>query len=73
LKRINDKNKSEESEEEYWEDDSIEENREIVSETLATILAIQGQKAKAIKMYEALSLKFPEKSRLFAEKINELK
>jgi hypothetical protein len=73
LKRINDKNKSEESEEEYWEDDSIEENREIVSETLATILAIQGQKAKSIKMYEALSLKFPEKSRLFAEKINELK
>ena len=58
--------------EEEWEDDSVYENEEIVSETLAAILAKQGQKDKAIKMYESLSLTFPKKSRLFAQKIAEL-
>jgi hypothetical protein len=56
-----------------WEEDSVVENEDIVSETLADLLALQGQKIKAIKMYETLSLKFPEKNRLFAEKIAELK
>lgn len=51
---------------------SVEENEEVISETLAKLLALQGQKEKAIKMYGALSLKFPEKSRFFAERIKEL-
>ena len=55
-----------------WEDDSTAENEEVASETLADLLALQGQKSKAIKMYKTLSLKFPEKSRLFADKIAEL-
>lgn len=55
-----------------WEDDSTSENEEVASETLADLLALQGQKLKAIKMYKTLSLKFPEKSRLFADKIAEL-
>lgn len=52
---------------------SITEDENIISETLANLLAFQGKKKKAIKMYQALSLKFPEKSRFFAQKINELK
>lgn len=55
-----------------WEDDSTDEDEEIISETLADLLVLQGQKGKAIKMYTTLSLKFPEKSRLFADKIAEL-
>lgn len=56
-----------------WEDDSTAEKEEVISETLADLLALQGQKVKAIKMYEALSLKFPKKNRLFADKIAQLK
>ena len=55
-----------------WEDDSTAENEAVASETLANLLALQGQKSKAIKMYKTLSLKFPKKSRLFADKIAEL-
>lgn len=58
---------------EWEEDDSTSEKEEVISETLADLLALQGQKAKAIKMYEALSLKFPKKNRLFADKIAQLK
>lgn len=74
LKSINEKkdNYSHKKDLEDWEDDSTDENEEVVSETLADILAAQGQKEKAIKMYEALSLKFPKKSRLFADKIAKL-
>lgn len=72
IKSFSGKDKSSVEEESSWEDDSVEENEAIISETLANLLAIQGQNNKAIKMYEALSLKFPEKSRLFAEKIKQL-
>ena len=51
---------------------SITQDSDVVSETLADILVMQGQKIKAIKMYKALILKFPEKSRYFAKKIAEL-
>lgn len=54
-------------------DQSTDENDAIISETLAELLAAQGQNAKAIKMYAALSLKFPEKSRFFADRIAALK
>ncbi|WMX17392.1 MULTISPECIES: hypothetical protein [unclassified Aureispira] len=73
LKSIGDKKESDiENSTEAWEDDSTTENEEVASETLADLLALQGQKSKAIKMYKTLSLKFPEKSRLFADKIAEL-
>lgn len=52
---------------------SVEERDELVSETLATILARQGQTEKAIMMYERLILLFPEKSTYFAAQISKLK
>jgi hypothetical protein len=52
---------------------SVEEKDDIVSETLAGILARQGHSQKAIQMYEKLSLIFPEKSSFFAQKIELLK
>jgi hypothetical protein len=53
--------------------DSVVEDNSIVSETLARIYAMQGNLSKAIKTYEILSLKFPEKSAYFAALIKELK
>jgi hypothetical protein len=58
---------------EDWMQDSLDEDEEVISETLALLLAQQGQKERAIKMYEALSLKFPEKNRFFAQQIEKLK
>lgn len=52
---------------------SLLEQDEVISETLAAILARQGQKEKAIKMYERLILQFPKKSAFFAAQINKLK
>ncbi|MFZ2899493.1 MAG: hypothetical protein WA004_12765 [Saprospiraceae bacterium] len=52
---------------------SVEEKDDILSETLAGILARQGHSQKAIQMYEKLSLIFPEKSSFFAQKIELLK
>ncbi len=70
LQSLNERKESKEERE--WqevEDDSTAEKESVVSERLADLLAAQGQNSKAIKMYAALSLKFPEKSRLFADKI----
>ncbi|HMQ48050.1 MAG TPA: hypothetical protein PKA00_11820 [Saprospiraceae bacterium] len=53
--------------------ESIVEHDEVVSETLAEILASQGYPHKAIEMYERLKLVFPEKSSFFAAKIENLK
>jgi len=52
---------------------SIEANEDVVSETLAELLAQQGSRKKAIRMYKRLSLIFPKKSSFFAEKIAKLK
>lgn len=53
--------------------ESLFENEELVTETLAKIYALQGNINKAIRAYEILSLKFPQKSAYFAALIQELK
>ena len=52
---------------------SIEENDDMISETLADILAWQGNYKKSIDMYERLCLLIPEKSDYFAAKIEKLR
>ncbi len=51
---------------------SVAEDDEIASETFALLLEKQKLYSKAISMYERLNLKYPEKSSLFAAKIEEL-
>ncbi|MBK7336556.1 MAG: hypothetical protein IPJ00_10435 [Saprospirales bacterium] len=52
---------------------SLQEKGDLVSETLAELLARQGHVQKAISMYEKLGLIFPEKSSFFASQIEKLK
>jgi hypothetical protein len=52
---------------------SIEEDSDMVSETLADLLVWQGKTGKAIDMYEKLSLAFPDKRTYFASKIETIK
>lgn len=52
---------------------SIEENENILSETLARLVAAQGKKDKAIKIYQQLMLKYPQKSSYFAAQIEKLR
>ena len=52
---------------------SLLENEHLVTETLAKIYALQGNISKAIRAYEILSLKFPQKSVYFATLIQKLK
>ena len=49
------------------------EQREIVTETMAEVLQKQGQNDKAIQLYIKLSFLNPEKSAYFAAKIQHLK
>lgn len=53
--------------------ESLLETEDLVTETLAQIYASQGNIYKAIRAYEILSLKFPQKNTYFAAKIEELK
>jgi hypothetical protein len=53
--------------------ESLLENEHLVTETLAKIYALQGNIGKAIRAYQILSLKFPQKSVYFATLIQKLK
>lgn len=53
--------------------ESLIENEHLVTETLAKIYALQGNINKAIRAYEILSLKYPQKSAYFAALILKLK
>ncbi|MCC6691506.1 MAG: hypothetical protein IT235_08245 [Bacteroidia bacterium] len=52
---------------------SVELDESIITETLAKILVKQKDYNKAIRAYEMLSLKYPEKSAFFAAQIVEIK
>ena len=54
-------------------EESTHFSKELASETLAQIYADQGNKKRAIKIYETLSLKFPEKKSYFAALIKKLR
>ncbi|MEM9338322.1 MAG: hypothetical protein AAGA66_06300 [Bacteroidota bacterium] len=54
-------------------DTSGEWNKELASETLAEIHLNQGNKKRAIEIYETLSLKFPGKKSYFADLISKIK
>lgn len=53
--------------------ESLLENEHLVTETLARIYALQGSVNKAVRAYEILSLKYPQKSAYFANLIHQLK
>ncbi len=53
--------------------ESLLENEHLVTETLARIYALQGSVNKAVRAYEILSLKYPQKSAYFATLIEKLK
>lgn len=53
--------------------DSSNKVREVVTEAMASVLEKQGEKAKAIELYNKLSFLYPHKNAYFADKINKLK
>lgn len=53
--------------------ESLVENNSLMTETLAKVYLEQGHYEKAITAYEILSLKYPQKSGLFADQIKAIK
>ena len=53
--------------------ESLAENDDIITETLAKIYVLQKNYNKAIEAYEKLSLIYPEKNTFFANQINRIK
>ena len=53
--------------------ESLNENNNLMTETLAKVYIEQGHYEKAITAYEILSLKYPQKSSLFANQIKAIK
>ena len=53
--------------------DSVKENENLMTETLARVYLEQKQYNKAIKAFNILSLKYPEKSSFFADRIKAIK
>lgn len=51
---------------------SAEEDNTLATETLANIYLKQGLNEKAVEIFKQLILKYPQKSRYFADKINEI-
>ncbi len=56
----------------YFVERSVQEDDELVSETLASIYFQQQNYDKALEAYQKLSLKYPEKSVYFAGRIKEI-
>lgn len=52
---------------------SVTRHPDVISETLAKLLARQGEKEQAVEIYERLMLVFPKKSTYFAHQIEQLK
>ena len=52
---------------------SVEDNDYLTTETLAELYVEQKHYDRAIQAYEILCLKYPKKSGLFANRINEIK
>ncbi len=73
VKKANKKKKKKKKRKQQADDgDPIILSDEVYSETLAELLESQGHTTEAIAMYEKLRLKYPEKSRFFAAKIEKL-
>ena len=53
--------------------ESLLDNEHLVTETLAKIYGLQGNVNKAVRAYQILSLKYPQKSAYFASLIQKLK
>ncbi len=69
--RIN--SKGQENTNEDFSAESVKENSELFTETLANIYIKQERYSKAIYIYEQLSLKYPQKSAYFAKQIKKVK
>ncbi len=54
-------------------EDRVVETESLMTETLARIYIEQKNYSKAIQSYQILSLKYPEKSSLFADQIQAIK
>ena len=55
------------------QEENLTENNHLMTETLANLYVEQGHPQKAIMAFEILSLKYPQKSSLFAARIKDIK